>query len=295
MPELRSEGFTGQRLVLLPQAALALSRHHPLLKGLHPTRAGYFPSAVGHRMQRNRGVTEAILILCVQGRGWATEAGGRRLPVRPGTALVIPPGVPHSYGADEKSPWTIAWVHFRGLELRAYLPLLLPKDPRRIAVLKASLESRSAFERLVEGYSSGFAFLHLLAAVAELRKGLAHMLLTSRASSRRSTDAEGRIDESIRWLNGHWQERLSVEVIASRAGFSVPHFITLFRARTGASPVNYFLRLKIQRACHLLDTTSSPIKVLAESVGFSDPYYFSRLFRNVMGVSPRHYRKMDKI
>lgn len=96
-------------------------------------------------------------------------------------------------------------------------------------------------------------------------------------------------------MTGHVRESRSLSEMARKAGFSIPHYIALFRARMGTSPANYFLRLKIQRACHLLDTTSLPIKTIADQTGFSDPYYFSRLFRNVMGRSPRAYRKMDKI
>jgi len=54
--------------------------------------------------------------------------------------------------------------------------------------------------------------------------------------------------------------------------------------------MDYFVRLKIQRASLLLDTTSFRVKEIGAKVGFADPYYFSRSFRQVMGMSPRAYR-----
>lgn len=291
----RAEGFRGQRIFILPRSALTLSRSRALLKGLHPTRAGYFPNAVGHAMVREQGIDEAILILCLQGEGWCEEGKGIRHVIPAGTALLIPPGVKHSYGSNPDSPWTISWVHFRGADLAAYLKLMSPPKNRRVSILKSSAESVAAVERLLSHYASSFVFVKLLAAATELRGGLAQLLLARSATTRKSTEGEERIDAVRRWMTQNTHRPFSLEKAAREAGFSVPHFIVLFRARTGASPAHYFLRRKIQQACHLLDTTSLPIKNIAGQVGFTDPYYFSRLFQKVMGISPREYRKMDKI
>jgi AraC-like DNA-binding protein len=58
--------------------------------------------------------------------------------------------------------------------------------------------------------------------------------------------------------------------------------------------MDYFARLKIQRACMLLDRSTLRVKEVGAKVGFSDPYYFSRSFRQVMGISPRAYRAVPK-
>ncbi len=84
---------------------------------------------------------------------------------------------------------------------------------------------------------------------------------------------------------------LSLKEMARHAGLSAQHFSNIFRRRTGASPVEFFIHLKIQRACQLLDTTSQSIFEVARAVGYEDPYYFSRIFRKVMAISPSQYRK----
>jgi YesN/AraC family two-component response regulator len=58
--------------------------------------------------------------------------------------------------------------------------------------------------------------------------------------------------------------------------------------------MDYFSRLKVQHACRLLDTTSARIQEVGTEIGYPDPYYFSRLFREVMGMSPRAYRSITK-
>ena len=56
----------------------------------------------------------------------------------------------------------------------------------------------------------------------------------------------------------------------------------------------HFTQLKVRSACRLLDLSEKPIKVIALETGYSDPYYFSRVFKKAMGVSPDHYRAIKK-
>ncbi len=52
--------------------------------------------------------------------------------------------------------------------------------------------------------------------------------------------------------------------------------------------------MKIERACYLLDTGELSISAVAEQLGYEDSYYFSRLFKKVMGVSPSSYRRVNR-
>lgn len=58
--------------------------------------------------------------------------------------------------------------------------------------------------------------------------------------------------------------------------------------------MDWFGRLRIQWACELLDTTKHRVAEIARQTGFSDPYYFTRCFRRVVGMPPRQYRRVPK-
>ena len=79
--------------------------------------------------------------------------------------------------------------------------------------------------------------------------------------------------------------------MAEEVRLSASHFSRLFAERTGHSPIDYFIQLKIQRACQLLNNSDWSIAEVAREMGFEDQFYFSRLFRKVMNMSPREYRK----
>ena len=68
-------------------------------------------------------------------------------------------------------------------------------------------------------------------------------------------------------------------------------FIRVFRTKTGYATVEYFLRLKVQRACELLETTDLQINQISRKLGYEDQYYFSRLFKKFMDISPQQYRQ----
>lgn len=57
------------------------------------------------------------------------------------------------------------------------------------------------------------------------------------------------------------------------------------------SPLDYFIRMKIQYACQLLSQSNLKIKEAGEKTGYDDPYYFSRLFKKVTGKSPAQYKE----
>ena len=116
----KGEGFPGQRIVVLPREVLARAGKYPLLCGLLPTDVGYFPKATRHLRERPAGVDTVIFIYCLRGRGWY-DLGGNRHLVQAGDLLVIPPKLPHAYGADDKQPWTIHWAHVTGGNVAAVL------------------------------------------------------------------------------------------------------------------------------------------------------------------------------
>jgi AraC-like DNA-binding protein len=84
--------------------------------------------------------------------------------------------------------------------------------------------------------------------------------------------------------------RLTVEDMALKNNLSASHFSSLFRKATGMSPMDYFIHLKLQKACLQLHSTEIKIKNIALEIGYEDPYYFSRLFKKHMNVSPDVYR-----
>jgi AraC family transcriptional regulator len=84
---------------------------------------------------------------------------------------------------------------------------------------------------------------------------------------------------------------LDLKTIAAESGHSRNHFLRMFRAATQSTPHQYFLRLRIEKAQSLMKNKSLRIIDIAESCGFTSQSQFSRVFRRVIGVTPRQYRR----
>jgi transcriptional regulator GlxA family with amidase domain len=123
-----------------------------------------------------------------------------------------------------------------------------------------------------------------------LRWSLAHL---SGAGEPADVERDG-IGDVIIWMREHVAQRVTVTTLARRAGLSPAHFSFSFKRRTGFAPIDYFLRLKIRRACGLLDQTPWTVERIARELGYEDAFYFSRLFRAIMGCAPKAYRKTPK-
>ena len=80
-------------------------------------------------------------------------------------------------------------------------------------------------------------------------------------------------------------QNLSLEQIASYFKYSTSHFCTLFQKETGVSPINYFIRLKMQKACQYLEMTNRKIIEVAALLGFEEPAYFTKMFTKMIGIS----------
>jgi AraC-like DNA-binding protein len=98
------------------------------------------------------------------------------------------------------------------------------------------------------------------------------------------------VESSISFMQQNLAQLLSLEEIAQSVNFSASHYSAIFRKKTGFAPIEYFNHLKIQRACQYLHFTELRVKEIADKLGFEDPYYFSRLFTKLMGMSPNQYR-----
>jgi len=123
---------------------------------------------------------------------------------------------------------------------------------------------------------------------------IATFLYPDRQVNEKKQDAKDLINDTILFMQSKLHQQLTVEDMALKQGLSTSHFSSLFRKATGMAPLDYFIHLKLQKACLLLYSSDIKVKNVAAEIGYTDPYYFSRLFKKYMKVSPDQYRALQK-
>ena len=280
--------------VLLPQAAVQGMAENLLTSACYPLAFGYYPQASGHHMMRPA-PQDYLVIYCVGGSatlecGEATAySDSHNIIVRRGDLLLLPPAVAHRYQADSQHPWSLYWMHLDGSDLAGLFHLLDPTGSRR---LQPGLHEQlvSNFRALLSVVASGYQNTALLHASSLCRSILTYAVMLAGRAQKSSGGLD--IEAVHHLMQQRLDERLTVAQLASASGESSQwQFIRRYRAATGQTPMQAFLHRKIARACYLLEVSDASVAEMYRQFGFDDPYYFSRLFKKIIGISPSHYRQ----
>lgn len=290
------DGFTGERALVLPRILVDKMEEDPLTSMLHITDIGYYPKAKHHFRERKEPVNQYVFIYCIDGSGWY-QIGDQKYTVTANQYFILPAGVTHAYASDKSSPWTIYWIHFKGILAPFYA-----QDASRPMDIKPEQHSRistriNLFEEIFNTLKNGYSNenLHYAFSMFHFYLGTLRYIQQYRnASNNPQEDEKSAVQLAIHYMKENMEKHLILQEIADHIGYSASHFSMLFKKQTGHSPLTYFNLLKVQQACLLLDTTDMKINQVCYKIGIEDTYYFSRLFSKIMGVSPREYRKQKK-
>jgi AraC-like DNA-binding protein len=161
----------------------------------------------------------------------------------------------------------------------------LKTDPETTATISA------LFAECYDSFIGGFVTHRLIYCSQVLHHLLGKLFFGNRSfSPRLRTSRFHNIENTLSYLEANVSAKLTLEEMAEHADLSISHFAATFKQQMGFSPIGYFIQLKMQYACSQLTFSNKTIQQIANEVGYTDPYYFSRLFKKVIGLSPQHYR-----
>ena len=267
----------GRRFVT-PRFLLDFLASHTLTHDLYPLAVGYYPAASGHSMARE--VHDSFLLLYCTGGGGTVHTEQGSMEVASGDVVMLPRGISHRYRAGARQPWSIYWVHYDGSLAADYTALVGHGQLRVDLGLHPKLIAD--FEALFTLQRAGFSelqFIHGAGQLKQLLTGAAAIAARYQSQAGREID----LDQIQELMHMRIEDRLDLDELAANAQLSKYHFARRFKQITGHSPIQHFIHLKMEFACQLLDSSTDSVKQVATAVGYSDPYYFSRLFKQEIG------------
>ena len=103
------------------------------------------------------------------------------------------------------------------------------------------------------------------------------------------------LNRVITYMRDHLQENLTLTRIAREAGLSESYLNAVFKECVKCAPMDYYINMKMDKACYLLCNTDMHIYQVAQYLGYDNQYYCSRAFKKVLGVPPKKYKEMPRI
>ena len=271
--------------------------------GLHVTGAGYQPVTAGedpipkrrhpighfYTWDTGRVLSEYAVVFVAHGRGEFHSRATGSVPLMPGDAAILFPGVWHRYRPEPAEGWGIYWAHFQG-ELATRIHTEGVFSPEHAVIhMRGDDAVLAAFRQMLDSLRADAAGCGLIAA-AKTMEILARMQAGT-PPMRSLPRLQEIVREARRLLEADPGGMPQIDELIQRFGISRAHFFRAFKQQTGDTPYQYHLQLAMRRAGEMLRNSPLSIKQIAFAIGFNSPYHFSKLFKKKIGASPTEYRR----
>jgi AraC-like DNA-binding protein len=224
-----------------------------------------------------------------RGRG-EVKLKERTFTLQPGRLFAYGPGVPHHIRGDAGDLLVKYFVDFTGTGAKALLRASGLASKQATEVFPAN-SLQPLFDELIQvglqGRPGGSRLCAKLLECLGLRIADARAPITGAETLAFSTyqQCRGHIER-------HFLRLKTLEQIAAECHANNAYLCRLFRRYDRQSPYQFLLRLKMNHAAERLRQPNVLVKQVAEETGFSDPFHFSRLFKDVLGLSPDSFRRI---
>lgn len=226
----------------------------------------------------------------LEGEGWL-RIGEKEYYPRPGQFFMMPQGIRQSYSAINQNTFTKHWCHFTAKigDINLFDAIQVPYfiDAGNCP------EIEGVFDELHKSLGSGDFQAPLILKACILR--LISFYLSNIPLEKICLSSQGSINklsEVISYIENNYQKDISIDELAGIAHLQPQYFIRLFRKQMGTSPIHYLNNKRMEEAKWLLQNSSFSVKEIAERIGISDIYYFSKVFKEYSGFSPSSYRQL---
>ena len=253
-------------------------------------RAGHLRAGTEHRIEWET-YSGYEFILCLRGKGWVRVAG-RVHEVAAGQLVWANCHHAHAYGAVPGDPWEVYWLRAEGRSLDRLAQMLQVRNQPVLDGIDCT-KSKPHFERLFAAMQStkpgdaatcDAAVSEIIAIAFEARPSLLDAA---------APELPPAVVKSLEQMRLYYHKPTRVAELATMAGMSESHFSRMFKAAMGTSPIDWLRRERINQAKRRLVESDDAIKEVAQQVGYSDQFFFSKDFKKMTSLTPTQFRQTE--
>lgn len=229
--------------------------------------------------------TDYVLHYIIRGEGYF-RTGSQYYHIRAGQSFLIRPGETVHYYPSPENPWTYGWVNFHGSQVQELLDMT--------GFSRCPVSPQAELTGIFQQFSSQIWQTHLrIRNAGLLRVLLSHYIETYPADSQRQPQDYLRSAKQLIDAN-FFRSDFTVGELSRKIGIERTYLFRIFKEQEGVSVIEYLIHTRLEHARQMLEDGVGPIKLIAYSVGYENPLYFSNAFKKRFGLSPKHYLLQSK-
>lgn len=219
------------------------------------------------------------------------KVGDESFMLSKGHGFLISPDILTSYKPSEEDPWNYSWVAFNGMNAENYMNRanlgphnsifhISSEDAVSTCIndIFSSVDSEKTMD--LKALSSFYQLLSILIDTQGIEK-----------TSQKQQDSY--VKAAIEFIDTNYSRKITIEEVARYVGINRKYLSRLFSELLNVSPQNYLVQFRLQKAVELLHASTLSIHEISTSVGYDDPFLFSKVFKKYKGCSPKSYRALS--
>lgn len=255
---------------------------------VYPIGYGYFIAGPAHYTERSGNHPLYQIFHTVRGEG-RFRVNDREYIAGPGSFVLLDCSIRHRYESNN-CIWEHEWVNFNGAACSIYFEMIT-RDGFRIL----SPGDSQSLAKLMNEIRSGFnaqdmaGVLHTSTRIISFLDAYYQFVVEEKRE--RIDDRHGDIMRSVRYIDSHYMEKITLDSLAQVAYLSKYYFIRAFKEYVGMKPHEYLDTVRISHAQRLLSNTSLSVEEIGLRTGFQSSKSFITKFKSTIGVTPGKFRK----
>ena len=244
------------------------------------------------KTEHPEGRNDYQLLYISHGKGHFFINGEEKI-VTKGHMILFRPGEPQVYYYYAQDKTEVYWVHFTGSQIEEYLAHYDIPFEENIFYTGASPDYQWLYNQMIQELQLKRANYEELLRIL-LRHALLMINRYIQEGHNAGSDVLNEVERAVHYFNDNYNKSISIEQYAEEHIISKNWFIHCFKEVMKVTPMQYIVQLRIGVAKNYLEKSNKNITEIADSVGYDNPLYFSRLFTKYTGMSPKEYRNRFK-
>ncbi|GMA98187.1 AraC family transcriptional regulator [Pelosinus sp. IPA-1] len=259
---------------------------------IHYCNCRRFNEPVRYLSKSTRTIQHHKLVFVTGGKG-SVIIEKKRYSVKEGMLFYISPDVLHSVEIDTEEPICFLSVHFSYAYVSFNDSKWAIKGEVEMIPLQSALELKDyyhiedIFKKLVDSWNAklpGYEFI-----TKTLFQQLVIAIYQNIRKQKQNYSTSLKVEKIIQYMHQNINNRVTLTELSDLVQLSSTYLSRAFKETTGYSIIEFFNKMKIDKAKELIAESDKKVKEVAQALGFTDEFYFSRIFKKMEGISPTEY------